>query len=424
MTTTLQNWSTHHTFSAARVHYPQTVAQVQEIVANASKVRVLGAGHSFHDLADCSEDLISLQQFDSTVTVDRQHNTVTIPAGITYIQLCPQLHRQGYALTNLASLPQITVAGAVATATHGSGDQIGNLATPVSGLTIITASGERVELTRSGHGDQFQGAVVSLGGLGVVTHMTLDVAPTFTVQQEVYENLPFAQAVAHFDEIMGSGYSVSLFTDWQNDVVSQVWIKRRLTDEQPLPVAPRLYAAPLAPTHRHPVTARPADPCTLQMGLPGPWHERLPHFQIESTLTGGAELQTEYFVAREHAVPALQALARLHEKMLPALVLSEVRSVAADALWLSSAYGQETVGFHFSWWRKEWPAVQRLLPVIEEALAPFRPRPHWGKLFTLPPAQLPALYPRWRDFQDLLRTYDPAGKFSNRFLDTYIFGQA
>jgi alditol oxidase len=424
MTTTLQNWSTHHTFAATRVHYPQTVAQVQEIVARASKVRVIGSRHSFHDLADSPEDLISLERFDTTVIVDRERHTVTVPAGITYSQLCPQLQHQGYALTNLASLPQITVAGAVATATHGSGDQIGNLATPVSGLEMVTASGDLVTLTRAQHGDQFDGAVVSLGGLGVVTRITLDVIPTFTMQQMVYENLAFAQATGHFDAIMSSAYSVSLFTDWQNDVVSQVWVKQRLPADQALPVAPTFFDAPLAPTHRHPVTARPADACTRQMGIPGPWHDRLPHFQLDSVLTGGNELQTEYFVAREHAVAALRALDKLHAQMLPALLLSEVRTVAADRLWLSSAYGQETVGFHFSWWRKEWPAVQKLLPLIEQALAPFQPRPHWGKIFSMAPGRLPALYPRWWDFQELLRTYDPQGKFRNRFLDTYLFGEA
>jgi xylitol oxidase len=157
------------------------------------------------------------------------------------------------------------------------------------------------------------------------------------------------------------------------------------------------------------------------MGIPGPWHERLPHFRVDHTPASGNELQTEYFVPRRHAVAAIQAMVRLRDQLEPVLLISEVRTIAADRLWMSPSCQQAAVGIHFSW-KKDWPAVQKLLPVIEEQLAPFQARPHWGKLFTMQPSHLQMVYPKLPDFQELLRTYDPQGKFRNAFLDTYIFG--
>jgi len=286
---------------------------------------------------------------------------------------------------------------------------------------LVKADAEVVVLSRDQHGDQFQGTVVGLGGLGVVTKLTLGIVPTSAVQQEVYEDLPVAQLEDHFDDIVSSAYSVSLFTDWQNERVNQVWLKRHVADGAALAVAPLFFEAKLAPSDRHPIVSLSAEPCTAQMGIPGPWHERLPHFRIEETPSSGEELQTEYFVPRQHAVAALRAVTRLREHIAPLLMISEVRTIAADTLWMSPCYQQDSVAIHFTW-KLNWPAVQKLLPLIEEQLAPFNARPHWGKLFTMPPSQLQALYAKLPDFQDLLRSYDPQGKFRNAFLDTYIFG--
>src|SRR5262245_60525168 len=134
MTEQHRNWAGNYTFSATRVHYPETVAQVQELVAGCAKLRVLGSRHSFNAIADSTEDLLSLERFDHVVKYDGERRTATVNAGIKYGQLCRQLHAEGYALHNLASLPHISVAGAVATATHGSGDGNGNLATIVAAM--------------------------------------------------------------------------------------------------------------------------------------------------------------------------------------------------------------------------------------------------------------------------------------------------
>jgi xylitol oxidase len=287
-------------------------------------------------------------------------------------------------------------------------------------MEIVTADGQVIELSREQHGDQFHGAVVGLGGLGVVTKLTLDVMPAFTMQQEVYENLPLAQVEDNFEQIASSAYSVSLFTAWQNDRVNQVWLKRHLADGAALAVAPTFFEATIAPSNRHPIAELPAEPCTTQMGIPGAWYERLPHFRIEETPSSGEELQTEYFVPRSHAVAALRAVDRLREQIAPVLQISEVRTIAADDLWMSPCYKQACIGIHFTW-KKNWPAVKALLPAIEEQLAPFEARPHWGKLFTMPAARLQSLYQKLPEFQQLLRSYDLQGKFRNAFLDEYIF---
>ena len=416
-----RNWAGNYSYSAARFHAPETIEQLQELVSRSSKLRAVGSRHSFNGIADTTEDQISLEHFDQVLGLDRERNTVTVAAGITYGKLGQYLHGEGYALHNMASLPHVSVVGACATATHGSGDDNGNLATAVAALEMVTANGDVVVLSRDHHPEQFPGAVVGLGGLGVVTKMTLDTVPLFAMQQEVYENLPVAQLEAYFDAIVSSAYSVSLFTDWQKARVNQVWLKRRLADDVGLALAPSFFEATLAPTHRHPLVSLSADPCTVQMGIPGPWHERLPHFRVDQTPASGEELQTEYFVPRQHAVAALRKVERLQPQMEPYLLISEVRTIAADTLWMSPSYGQACIGIHFSW-KKNWPEVQKLLPLIEAQLAPFHARPHWGKLFTMSAKHVQSLYPKLPDFQQLLEFYDPQGKFRNAFLDTYIFG--
>jgi xylitol oxidase len=415
-----QNWSGHHAFGAARFHQPASVAEVQAIVRAADKVRVIGARHCFNDIADTTGDLLWLGQLDNTVEINPEQRTATVNAGITYRQLCPQLHRAGFALPNLASLDHITVIGACMTATHGSGDGLGNLATPVSALEMITANGDLVTLTRTQDGDTFLGAVVALGALGVVTKVTLDLLPAFYLQQEIYDRLPMEEIFTHFDEIMSAGYSVSLFPTWQHDDCDTVWVKRRVEGSAAVPAAPDFHRATLS-AGRGP-SGEFLDRDWTQHGAPGPWHERLPHFVFKDALAVGNELQSEYFVARDQIVAAMRAVAQLRSGLAPILEVSEIRTVAADQFWLSPAYGQEIVGIHFNW-RKDWAKVSQFLPILEATLAPFAPRPHWGKLFLISPAQVQAAYPRMGDFQALARAFDPQGKFCNGYVARYLFGE-
>jgi xylitol oxidase len=419
MTEDRRNWAGNYTYRAARLHRPTSLEQLQELVAGGRKLRALGSRHSFNDIADTPEDLVSLERFDRVVALDPDRRTVTVEGGVRYGDLCRHLHQAGYALHNLASLPHISVAGACATATHGSGPGNGNLATAVAALELVTADGGLVTLSRAQHADQFAGAVVALGGLGIVTKVTLDIQPAFEMRQDVYQNLALAQLDQHFDEIVSRGYSVSLFTDWRGAHINQVWVKRVVAAGATEAAEPELFGARLATHDLHPIESISAVNCTKQMGAPGPWYERLPHFRMEFTPSSGAELQTEYMVPRQHALAALHAVAGLSDRVAPLLQISEVRTIAADALWMSPCYHQPCVAIHFTW-VQDWSAVQQLLPVLEAELAPFDARPHWGKLFTMPAGRVQALYEKLPDFRALLRSFDPDGKFRNPFVEKYI----
>ena len=384
------NWSGNYTYSTDRLHLPKTVEEVQQVVKSCNKLKALGARHSFNGIADSTENQISLKNLDQ-MALDPKSRTVAVGAGVTYGQLAPYIDGQGYAVHNLASLPHISVAGACATGTHGSGNKNGNLSTAVSAMEIVTADGEVVVLSRERDGERFPGAVVALGGLGVVTKVTLDVQPTFQVRQAVYENLSLAHLESHLDEIFASGYSVSLFTDWQNHRATQVWIKRRVEPGISSDFAPEFFGAKLATTKLHPLAGHSAENCTEQLGIPGPWYERLPHFRMNFTPSSGAELQSEFFVPRDKGYEAILAVEQLRDQVTPHLFITELRTIAADDLWMSPCYQRPSMTIHFTW-KPEWPAVKQVLPMIEAKLAPFNARPHWAKLFTMPPSRLKQLY--------------------------------
>jgi xylitol oxidase len=415
----LRNWAGNYKYSTNHLHLPESVEQVQELVTRLSDLKVLGTRHSFNGIADSKENLISLQHLNKVLALDKECRTVTVEAGIKYGDLCEYLHQTGYAMHNLASLPHISVAGACATATHGSGDYNGSLATAVCALEIVNANGDKVVFSRDK--DDFNGVVVGLGGIGVVTKLTLDVIPEFNIRQDVYENLSLANLKEQFNDIFSSAYSVSLFTDWNKATFNQVWLKQRLTDENSFESKSEFYGATPAKTKLHPVPGHAAENCSEQMGICGSWHERLSHFRMDFTPSSGVELQSEYIVPRRFAYDALCAIDQISHYVSPLLLISEVRTVAEDYLWMSPFYKQQSVAIHFTW-KDDWEAVQKVLPMIEEQLSPFNARPHWGKLFTMSPEKLQPLYEKLPDFQQLLRQYDPKGKFCNSFLNTYIFG--
>jgi len=418
----LKNWAGNVEYSTEQLYAADSMEQVKNFGTREENFKVLGTRHCFNKVADSTNYFLSLKKMDKVVALDPEARTVTLEAGMTYGQLCPYLDSKGFALHNLASLPHISVAGDCSTATHGSGDANGNLATAVSALEFVTASGDTVQLSRSRAGETFHGAVVGLGALGVITKITLDIQPTYQMRQYVYENLPFTEVKHHFDAIMSSAYSVSLFTDWQKQRVNEVWLKTRI-EEKPFQPPRELFGAKPATKNVHPIAALSAENCTPQMGVPGPWYERLPHFRMGFTPSAGKELQSEYFVPRRYAVEAILAVERLRDQVGPQLLISEIRSIAADNLWMSTCYKEPRVTIHFTW-KQDWPAVSKLLPMIERELAPFDVRPHWGKLFTISPEKLHSSYEKLPDFIELCRRYDPKGKFRNDFLNRNIFAIA
>ena len=413
-----RNWAGNYTYGAQKLHRPSTIEQVQEIIANAPSVRVLGSRHSFNDIADSSE-LITLEAMPMDAVVDHATDTVSFNAALKYGELVHTLNAEGVALHNLASLPHISIAGAVATATHGSGETNGNLATAVIGLELVTSGGEIIDASR-GEPD-FDGLVVGLGALGALTRITLEVEPAYEVRQRVFEGLSWEALFEHFDEVISCGYSVSVFTRW-GETIDQVWVKSRVRDE-PEQVEKDLFGAAAAAADRHPILGLDASSCTPQLGRAGPWAERLPHFRMGFTPSSGEELQSEFLFPRRCAVDAIEAVRALADRIRPILQVSEIRAVAADRLWMSMNYGEDTVGIHFTW-KPEREAVENMLVRLEAALAPFEARPHWGKLFDAKAAAIAPLYERLPDFVRLVERLDPRGAFRNSWLKVHVLGES
>ncbi len=412
MTQRETNWAGNHTYRA-RIERVRSVEHLQEVVAAAPRVRAVGSRHSFTDLTDITDVddgvLVSLVDLPTTVDVDPTSSTARVTGRAAYGEVAMRLQAEGWALANLASLPHISVSGAVATGTHGSGVENGSLATAVASLDIVGPDGE-LRTVRRGDAD-FEGSVVALGALGVVTAVTLDVEPTYDVRQDVWTGLSWDALAADVEQITSSAYSVSLFTRWGDAGIDQVWLKSR-GDEAPT----ELFGALAATTTMHMLEGGAIESVTAQGGVPGPWLDRLPHFRWEFTPSLGEELQSEYLLPREHALVAVERLRTLRDLLGPVLQISELRAVAADDHWLSSSYGHDVMGVHFTWVR-DVERVYAVLPAIEAALLPLGARPHWGKCFVAGVDQLEPLYPRMADFRALRDRVDPNRVFGNTFLD-------
>lgn len=412
------NWADNHTFAAARIHYPASVSEVRKLVAGASRIRAIGARHSFNGIADSPGELIDLSRIDPGFVIDRERRTVTVGAGTTYSVLAARLQREGLALHNMASLPHVTVAGATATGTHGSGDRLGNLSTAVAGLEIVTATGDVVTIRR-GDGD-FEGMVVGLGAFGIVTRVTLDIQPSFDMRQDAFEGLPWETVLSSFGAVMSAGYSVSLMTMWSPSTVTRLWIKTRLVDGEPQTVS----AVHLGARRAEQATVNTAPDAIRRLtafGVPGSWSERLPHFRADKEPALAAHLQSEYMVPRGRAAEAMAMLRAIGDRIDPHLLATEIRSMAGDTLWLSPSCGHDNIGIHFSW-NGPPDVVHLMITEIEDMLLPLGARPHWGKIMHARTAQLAPLYPKLPEFRELARRYDPGGKFRNDFLDLHVFG--
>jgi alditol oxidase len=416
--TSEHNWADNYTFSATHLHRPVSVDEARRIVTRASRIRAIGARHSFNGIADSPGDLIDLGGIDSAFVIDREQQTVTVGAGTNYGTLAIHLQQEGWALHNMAVLPHVTIAGAIATGTHGSGDGLGSLATAVSGLEIILATGDILSMRR---GDpNFDGIVVGLGALGIVTRVTLDIQPSFDMRQDAFEGLRWETLASELDEIMSAGYSVSIASTWSSPTVTRLWIKTRLEHGAPKTVsAEHLGAMPALSPAANP--APEAIAALNPFGVPGPWSERLPHIRHGAEPDAPGHVQSEYMLPRVRATEAIAKLRGIGAKIDEHLLVSAIRSVAGDALWLSPSYGQNTICFHFSW-KRHLKAVEEITAEIEELLLPLGARPHWGKIIHARAARLAPLYPKLSAFRDLVRWHDPDGKFRNEFLDTHVFG--
>jgi alditol oxidase len=407
------NWAGNYRYRARALHHPSSLAELSEIVTGATRLHVLGSRHSFNDVADTDGELISLDALPAEFELAADRQSVTVNAAARYGAVAAYLAGHGLTLRNFASLPHISVAGAISTGTHGSGDRNRCLAADVVGLELLLTSGELRHCTPQALGDDFAGVVVGLGALGVVHRVTLAVVPSFDIRQDVYEGLGWDAFDEHFADITPLAYSASMFTDFGAHGVRTVWLKSRVGLDAEPPA--QLFGARRAEVAHHPIAGIDPVHATEQLGVPGLPADRLPHFRMAFTPSNGEELQSEYLVDRHDAVAAVRALRAIADRFAPLLQVSEIRTIAADDLWLSPSRGRESVGLHFTWVRDQ-PAVQRALAAVEHALAPFDPRPHWGKLFMLSPEAMRAAYPLLPRFLELADRFDPKGRFRNPFL--------
>jgi len=404
------NWAGNVAFGGTRMHQPKSIDALRHIVEDSSRIRALGCGHSFSRIADTTGDLVLLDGLPKTIKVNSVDSTVTVTSAMRYTELAERLHQTGFALANTASIPDISIAGACATGTHGSGDDQPVLASSVAALQFVAADGNLVELQRENDRDCFLGSVVSLGALGIVTHLTLDIEPAYEMSQQVHLGVPLQVLEDRMDDVFSAGYSVSAFTNWESGEAN-VWVKGR-TDHP----GSGWSAGNSALRQVHPVPDMAPELCTEQLGVAGPWYQRLPHFRPKSSQEAGNELQSEVFLPRAAAQRAVASLREIGGRMAPVLLVSEVRTVRADELWLSPAYGRNSVAFHFTWTADE-SAVLPAIAAIEERLMPLDPRPHWAKLTTMNPRHIISGYERAPDFERMMVKYDPTLKFRNDFVN-------
>lgn len=412
----MQNWAKNITFSSQNYIEIENFTQLQKVIESSNKIKVVGTGHSFSKIADTTGTLISLKNLDAEIEIDEKSQTVRVSAGTSYANLAKYLEKYGWALSNLASLGEITIAGAVMTGTHGSGSENKVLSDSVVAIEMILASGDKLVIDRKDFA-QFHGFVVSFGALGVFTKLTLKIVKSFSVKQVVYENIPIQSVLENFNEIFDRPYSASYFSNWSPKNTGQIWMKFLDDDKYP-ELQSKAYGGNLALTNQHPVKVNHPGNCTEQMEVTGKWLFRLPHFKLDSSPASGDEVQTEYLVDRIHVQGYINELTKIGEDIAARVYATEIRTISSDDLWLSGAYGRETVGFHFTW--KKSSEVKDFLPVIENILGKNNGRPHWGKLFSTPRAQLIERYPMYEEFRQLIQKYDSGNKFRNKFIEQYF----
>lgn len=398
-----RNWARNISYSAP-VRHPDTVERLQEAVAGARHAHALGTRHSFSTCADTDGLLVALDRIAPDLQVDDETGTATVGAAIRLGDLGRLLAEHGRAIANLPSLPHISLGGAVATATHGSGEGLGMLATFVQAIEVVGPAG----MLRRFDGADLAGAVMAYGALGIVTRIAVATVPAFSVRQDSFGAMPWRSLEDHLDDVFAAGYSVSVFTRWTGDAEGALV---KSTDGAGHPG--ELFGA--APTPRDPA-AIAADTKHTPIGDLGPSWDRLPHFRLAAVPSVGEELQSEYFVPRADAQEALAALRGLGEDVDAALHVSELRTVAADELWLSPASGSDVLAIGFTW-RDAPELVLPLLPRIEERLLPLGARPHLAKLFHADAGALRDRSPGWHDFAALRDRVDPDRVFGNPFLE-------
>uniref|UniRef100_A0A915D0Y3 FAD-binding PCMH-type domain-containing protein n=1 Tax=Ditylenchus dipsaci TaxID=166011 RepID=A0A915D0Y3_9BILA len=420
----LLNWGGNFNFSTQDIKYPTTTAGVQQLVKECKgKIRPVGTRHSFSEIANTNDTLICLVHMNLILSVDPSVPSVTVQAGITYTDLIPFLQSIGLAIPMMASLGEISIAGAINTAVHGSGAGIGNLATQVLGLQMVLADGSVVQYSKGQNDTELAAATVGLGALGIVTQVTLQAQPTYNLAINVFENMDMSVLDTQLYNITHSGYAINMWSTFGTPgVLDQVWITTKVDSNgvNAYGNVSQLYGAPAATAQSSPIAALPPTYVVPQMGIVGPYYERLTDYDLGLSGQEGQQTQSEYYVDFDDFVPALKALQTLSAEINAVVYVALFRITEKDELWMSPQYKKTTMAIHFSW-QPKLDQVMALLPKIEAALAPFNPIPHWGKLYTLKPEQYLPLLPKYPEWREQVELHDPTHKFRNKWLEENIF---
>jgi L-gulonolactone oxidase len=428
-----RNWGRNQSCSPAAIEEPESELEVVEAVGRAraagQAVKVVGAGHSFSDIACTDGRLLRLDRLDRIVSMDRETGSVTVEGGIPLWKLNEELAQRGLALSNLGDIDRQSISGAVSTATHGGGARFGGLATFVTGLELVTAAGEVVQCSAEVEPELFACARVSLGALGVITKVTLQCEPAFRLHA-VERPCTVEELVRDLDEIADANEHIDCYWFPHTDVATVKVANRTDAPVRAWRGWKRYRNEVLLPNHVY------AARCAVGRMRPG----RIPANMQRVAAGIGRSQQTDVshrilcsrrlvrFVEMEYAVPRseltqllLQVRDLIETEGLRVDFPVEVRVAAADDIPLSTAHGRATgyLAVHLSAGTPR-PRIERYFRGVEGLMLDAGGRPHWGKLHFQDAAGLSPRYPDWDRFRRVRTRVDPDGRFRNRYLDRVL----
>lgn len=405
----LANWGGNLAFEQAEVVKPKTISELAEMV-RVNKVRPVGTLHSFSPIAKGEGLLMSTANLAIKPELDSDRSVVRFGAAMRFGELALFLEQNGFALRNMGSLPHISVAGAAATGTHGSGDKNQILSSSLTSFSYLNHEGELIKVEKQD--PLFEAFRLGLGAYGIWVEAELSIVPSFQIRQDIFLEIPWSYFLEDPSRLTSAGYSVSLFGKWGTSTISQTWVKSEVED--PRAGVPIAAIAPEQNSKRE-LADGVGDNLTEQGGKPGPWLHRLPHFRLDASPSAGNEIQTEYFFTRDKIAHAIEAVHSVAGKINPVLIISEIRSIAQDDAWLSPMRRGDSIALHFTW-KNEPELVDIAVQELEKVLAPMEPIPHWGKVHHFTQSDLERAHPMLSKAREQFENADPSGKFSSDYL--------
>lgn len=427
-----QNWGRSASVRPVRVERPRSPEGVQRAVkaaqAQGLTVKAVGAGHSFTGIAVAPGVLLELDDMQGLVSADAGSGLVTVLGGTRLHRMPGLLAPYGLAMQNLGDIDRQSIAGAIATGTHGTGKGFGGIATQVRGLTLVTAEGEFLRIDAERNADMLSGAVVGLGALGIVVEVTLQCVPAFLLHA-VDSRVPIDDALETLHERAADADHLEFYWHPHTDV-ALMKTQTRLPESaarHPIPMLRRwvdetvlsngVFGAYCAASRIAPAIIPPFNRLAVRLTGHAEYTDRSHRVLVHDRAVRFREM--EYAIPADDVVPAVQAIRKLIDQRGWRIEFPiEVRFAAADDLWLSTAYGRDSayVAVH-RYWRAD---PRAYFDAVEQIMLDLGGRPHWGKLHSLDDEQLRARYPRFDDFLALRNRLDPGRLFGNRHLERVL----